>query len=72
MVGLMACFADVALAQGLPVKMYYSISEASQVTGVSRDALYRAARAGELRTSGRGRKTVAKPEWIDEWTERRD
>ena len=65
-------FARMAEAAGLPRKQMYTLSEASEATGIPYGTLYRSAVDGSLETflapgSRRGRKV--RPEWMDEWLE---
>ena len=59
-------FSDVAVTAGCPSKPLYSVSEVVHVLGVSKSAVYRAIKSGELRSKKAGRLYV-RGEWVDEW-----
>jgi excisionase family DNA binding protein len=51
-------------------KLAYSLSEVSELVGISRSAIYLALRARELRAVKGGRKTLVLAKDLDEWLEK--
>ncbi len=63
-------FADVAQAQGLPLKLAYKVSEVSKVLGIAVSTLDEEIRAGRLHSflpEGRRYGRLVRPEHVDQW-----
>lgn len=63
-------FADVAQAQGLPLKLAYKASEVSKVLGIAVSTLDDEIKAGRLHSflpEGRRCGRLIRPEHVDQW-----
>lgn len=68
-------FIEVARERGLKPKLFYTISEVSQVTGVLERDIRAEVSAGRLRAKvpiGKERGLCIKPEWVDSWADATD
>lgn len=68
-------FLACAKAQGLPVKLAYTVAEASKVSGINKKTLEKAAREGDLKTflvgtSRRGQ--LVTPEEFESWMQKNE
>lgn len=65
-------FKEVADAAGLPSKVFYTLTEVSEILGIPRSTIDLEARKHRLTSflpEGRKQGRLIKPEWVDEWIE---
>ncbi|WP_270243173.1 DNA-binding protein [Collinsella tanakaei] len=68
-------FIEVARERGLKPKLFYSINEVAQVTGIQERDIRAEVNAGRLKAKvplGKERGLCIKPEWVDSWADATD
>lgn len=68
-------FIEVARERGLKPKLFYSINEVAQVTGIQERDIRAEVNAGRLKAkvpNGKERGLCIKPEWVDSWADAAD
>jgi len=68
-------FIEVARERGLKPKLFYSINEVAQVTGIQERDIRAEVNAGRLKakvSNGKERGLRIKPEWVDSWADATD
>lgn len=68
-------FDEIARERGMEPKLFYSVSEVSEVTGVMERDIRAEVTAGRLRAkvpNGKQRGLCIKPEWVDSWADDTD
>lgn len=68
-------FDEVARERGLKPKLFYSINEVAQVTGIQERDIRAEVNAGRLKAkvpNGKERGLRIKPEWVDSWADATD